>query len=451
MAATVTQTYAEYSAFQQCFHELADLLAPISSEITTQLFSEGLVGLTALRDAQTIGIPDYQKISNTLQFIQSSIGRDCGKFDKFLGVLRTKPEVCDLADKLEACRNTISRSEAARHQSVTRGLPFVASTSPLTAPLGERCFQAMAGTPSAPKRPSTILPPSNLSRLLPSQLVDTTNRNSTSVAATAMGLPLPATSTPLFLSRPVPCTDKDRKDTPHLQYEGSINHNVDERREVTGLEKCKCECEIKRLEEALTALQIEDSRKLNDRDLTVSVLSLTVKDLRAERDGLLTERDDLRVYACYLSQTLEESQQDRAQLGEQLKLCEEELKRSETVHRMEVQHVKQQLQAEADEKMTLSQALEDGRHKFAQLSEQVKLYEEERKIHVMEIQQLQAEVDETIALSRALEDSHQKCAQLGEQLKLCEEELKRSGVVLEMQQLQAKCGQKDGACDAHGV
>ena len=141
----------EYRAFQQHFNDLVEVLTPNVSGIATQLFSKELVSSATLDQAHTIGLPNKEKIVHVLTFIRASIGREPGKFGTFVHVLRTNAELCDLAGKLEACRDKISSDhEASRHVSIMRSAAAVfSSPSVLLRPLGDRSFPSLAGsTPS---------------------------------------------------------------------------------------------------------------------------------------------------------------------------------------------------------------------------------------------------------------------------------------------------------------
>ena len=120
----------------------------------------------------------------------------------------------------------------------------------------------------------------------------------------------------------------------------------------------ECKCEIKKLEDALGALRIEQDRKLSEKDLTVNVLSLTVQDQYAERDRLVQEIQDWQTYAQSLVQEMEMLKQDNVYLVEKVGFLEDDRKRADQVHNLEMDHMKQQLQVEFGEKKELLAQLE---------------------------------------------------------------------------------------------
>ena len=330
----------EYRAFQQHFNDLVEVLTPNVSGIATQLFSKELVSSAILDQAHTIGLPNNEKIVHVLTSIRASIGREPGKFGTFVHVLRTNAELCDLAGKLEACRDKIrSDHEASRHVSIMRSAAAVLSSpSVLLRPLGERSFPSLAGS-----TPSTRIHYPQTDVVRPADL-PIGNRKKQSIANTTL-------LTPSF-TRPVPCTDGNEKDT-DVRPSTVVVDQASLQKEVI-----EYKGQIKTLEDALGALRIEQDRKLSEKDLTVNVLSLTVQDQYAERDRLAQEIQDWRTYAQSLVQEMEMLKQDNVDLVEKVGCLEDDRKSADEVHNLEMERMKQQLQAEFGEKKELLTQLE---------------------------------------------------------------------------------------------
>lgn len=350
----VTRDSPECRAFRRHFNDLVVSLTPSVSGISTQLFSEELVDQETFGYALTIGLPNNEKIVRVLNFIQTSIGREPGKFATFVDVLRTNAELRAIADTLVGCRDKIisdRERDSSRHASTMRSAGAVPS-SPLVQlrPLGERSFPSPAGSISTPSTRTHHFLGTPIVR--PADLPIIENKKKHSIPS------------PPSFTHPVPCTDRNEKDTDARPSAAVAEDQVSLQKELV-----ECKCEFRKLEDDLRALRIEDDRKLSEKDRTVNMLTLIVQDLRAEREYERAEHNRLiqewQEYTQHLVREVETAKQDCVLLEEKVAYFEDDRKRAEQVHQMELDHVKKQLQAEVDDKKEFLAQLETHHQRAA--------------------------------------------------------------------------------------
>ena len=91
---------AESEAFRKCS---TDLMREIQDPelLAWELYSDGIVSETVMDKVSVVGLSSVQRKTRLLSAVRVQIATDPTKFQNFLKVLRNKPQLKDVAEKLK--------------------------------------------------------------------------------------------------------------------------------------------------------------------------------------------------------------------------------------------------------------------------------------------------------------------------------------------------------------